>query len=375
MSTYQVLLDGTAAGDDFYDAVSVLEVEENLHLPDALRLVLPVSAVDGDLSWVGDRKIRPYANIAVTATPEGGATQCVFDGYVQSHQIHLQAGITASTVEVRAQDASVLMGLEHKAREWTGMTEGAVANSIFGEYGFTPGARNTDDDTPAHDAPGHSLMQRGTDLEFLRRLARRSGRWCRVACAGAPGVRTGVFAVPDLRAEPVTTIAMNDPEQAPVAALDFHWDVARPNSVLAAQATLTDDDPEGFTADTTDSGLPLLDARSLAEFAGRTASVRLTTGGDAADLPVRARAVLREAGWFTGARGVADISRVRVVLRVGSVVALAGVGQLLSGRYLVTGVRHTIGRNSHTMAFTLARNAVGPAAGAAGTPGLPGGIG
>ena len=87
--------------------------------------------------------------------------------------------------------------------------------------------------------------------------------------------------------------------------------------------------------------------------------------------------MLREAGWFAGCSGTAEMSRLQQVLRVGAVVAVNGVGTLLSGNYLVTSVKHTIGANNHTMAFTTSRNAVGPAAGGSGggLPSLPGGVG
>lgn len=366
MSTYQVLIDGTAVDDDFYDALGALEVEENSTLPDALRLVLPVSTVNDDLTWVGDKRIRPYANIAVVATPDGGSAQCIFDGYVLSNAVHMNAGVTSSSVEVRAQDASVLMSLSHVCREWAGMTDGTVANQIFNTYGFTPAGGNTNNDSPVHDTPNRTLMQRGTDLEFLRRLARRSGRWCRVICSDTPGQRTGYFAVPDLTASPATTIVLNDADTASVNALDFHWDVARPTQVLASQSSMTDGTATGVKADTSDSGLPALDARGLAAFAGRDTTTRLTTPGDTADLPGRAQAVLREAGWFAGCTGIAELSRLKAVLRVGNVVSVAGVGNELSGNYLVSSVRHSISTNSHTMGFTLIRNAVGPAPAAAG---------
>ncbi len=368
MSTYQVLINGTAVGDDFYDTIGGLDVEENSTLPDALKLTLPISTANSDLSWVGDTRVAPYANIAVVATPDGGSAQCIFDGYVLSHAVHLNAGITASTVEVRAQDASALMSLDHQCREWAGMTEGTVANTIFSSYGFLTAPGNTANDSPVHDSPGHTLMQRGTDLEFLRRLARRSGRWCRVACTDTPGQRTGYFAAPDLTAASAATIVLNDPATASVNALDFRWDVARPTQVLASQASMTDSDPSGVTADTDDSGLPLLSARGLSDFAGQDASVRLTTPGDSADLTGRARAVLREAGWFATCEGTAELSRIKAVLRVGTVVSVADCGAVLSGNYLVSSVRHTIATNSHTMGFTLIRNAVGLPAGGPGSP-------
>jgi hypothetical protein len=144
--------------------------------------------------------------------------------------------------------------------------------------------------------------------------------------------------------------------------LDFSWDAARPNSVAARQASLTDDDQDGFSADTSDSGLPALDAQGLSEFTGRDRTVILTAAADIAELAGRASGLLREAGWFARCEGTADVNVLKQVLRVGTVVAVEGCGSLLSGPYLVWSVRHSITTQAHAMAFTLVRNAMGAAA-------------
>jgi phage protein D len=372
MSTYQVLLNGKAVDDDFYTQLSTLEVEENADLPDAISLTLPLAAADGEVIWVADARVAPFANVAVVAVADGGTNQCIFDGYVLSHKVHLQPGITASTLEVWGQDASVLMGLEEKVREWSGLTDGAVANQIFSEYGLTPGASNTDQDSPAHTDDAHTLMQRASDIDFLRRLARRNGKWCRVACTDTPGVRTGTFAAPALTGDPAATIDLNDPAVSSVSSLDFSWDARRPSAVKASQGSLTDAAPTGTSADATNSGLPPLDARPMRAFVGRDVTVRLTAAADPAEMPGRAAAVLRDAGWFVRCEGTADLASLKTVLRVGTVVAVQGVGSILSGAYLVWRVRHSINAQTHAMAFTLVRNAVGPPpAGGSGLPGVP----
>jgi phage protein D len=358
VSKYQILVDGTAVGSDFYDALSSVEVEENADMPDALRLRFPVSTKDKDLTWVNDPKLQPFANVAVVITDEKGATQCIFDGYVLAAKVHLEAGITASTLEVTGQDASVLMQLEEKSREFVGMTHGDVANTLFGEHGFGTAAHNSEDDSPAATEETHTLMQRGSDLEFLQRLARRTSRWCRVACGATAGDRVGYFAPPHLEGDPVLVLNLNDAEKRQVKALDFVWDVARPNKVAAQQASLSD--TEAVKADTGDSGLPALDARDLRTFAGRDRTVMLTAAADDPELPGRARAVLRDAGWFASCEGTANLAVTKIVLRAADLVTIEGVGKLLSGKHLVRRVRHTITADSHEMAFTLIRNAVGP---------------
>lgn len=358
MSKYQLLLDGTAVESEVYDALSSVEVEENADVPAALRLKLPITTKGKDLTWVNDGRLKPFTNVAVVITPESGSKQCIFDGYVLSHRIHLEPGITASTLEVTAQDASVLMALEEKTREFSGMTHGEVANQIFQEYGFEAASGNTEDDSPSATEDTHTLMQRGTDGDFLARLARRTGRWCRVVCAEAAGRRTGYFAIPDLKGDSAIVLDLNTPEKSQVKALDFAWDVARPTQVTARKASFSDTEP--VNADTGDSGLPPLDARDLETFAGRSRSVLLTAAADDPELAGRARGLLREAGWFARCEGTTNLALTKIVLRVGAVVGIEGVGSLLSGNHLVKRVQHTITSNSHEMAFTLVRNAVGP---------------
>jgi hypothetical protein len=360
-ATFQFLINGDAADDDLLTVMGPLEVEENADLPGAIQVTLPVDS-DGnnDLTFVNDSRFQPFSNLAVVATADGGSDECIFDGYVLSNKLHLQKGSTGSTLQVWGQDASWLMNLEEKVKEWVDVTDGDVANSIFNDYGITPSDDNTSDDSPSHTEDTHSLMQRASDIQFLCSLARRNGKLCRVACTDTPGQRTGYFAKPDLGGDPVVTLELNDPDAWTVDALDLEWDVGRPTEVLAAQALFDDSDEDGATVDQTDSGLDLLDDRGLSDFAGKTMSVLLTAPVDAADeLTLRAQSVLREAGWFVRCSGQADVSRLKAVLRVGTVVQINGAGSLNSGKYFVWSVRHTIGKDSHKMNFVLVRNAIG----------------
>jgi len=361
--TFQFLINGSPADDQLLTVMGPIEVEENADLPGAIQLTLPVdSDGNGDLTFVNDVRFQPFSNLAVVATPDGGSDQCIFDGYVLSNKLHLQKGTTGSTLQVWGQDASWLMNLEEKIKEWVDVTDADVANSIFGDYGITPDDSNTDDDSPSHTEDGHSLMQRASDIQFLRSLARRNGKFCRVACTDTPGQRTGYFSKPSLSGDPAVTLELNDPTEWTVDALDLDWDVSRPTEVKAAQALFDDSDEDGASVDQTDSGLDLLSDRDLPTFSGKTMAVMLTAPVDAADeLTLRAESVLREAGWFVRCEGQADLSRLHAVLRVGTIVQINGAGSLNSGNYFVWSVRHTIDKQAHKMNFVLVRNAIGSA--------------
>jgi phage protein D len=219
-------------------------------------------------------------------------------------------------------------------------------------------------------------MQRASDIQFLRTLARRNGKICRVACKDRPGQRTGYFSKPNLEGDAALTLSLNDPEAWTIESLDLDWDAARPTAVVARQALFNDDDEDGVSADTSDAGLKLLGDRGLASFAGKTMKVLLAAPvDDGGELSLRAQSLLREAAWFVRCEGQADVARVGGVLRAGTLVEINGIGTLHSGKYLVWSVRHTITADSHKMKFVLLRNAVGPAAsGGGGLSGLLGSL-
>jgi len=373
-STYQFLINGTPADDKLIAVMGPLEVEENADLPGAIQLTLPVdSDGSGDLTFVNDPRFQPFVNLAVVATPAGLSDQCIFDGYVLANKLHLQKGTTGSTLTVWGQDASWLMNLEEKVKEWVDVTDADVASSIFGDYGINPASDNSDDDSPSHTEDGHTLMQRGSDIQFLRSLARRNGKLCRVSCADTPGQRTGYFARPNVQGDPVVTLELNDPDVWTVDSLNVDWDVTRPTEVQARQALFTDSDQDGVSVDETDSGLDPLSDMSLSQFAGKSMQVLLTTTvDDAQELGLRAVSLLRDAGWFVRCEGEADVARLNAVLRAGTVVQINGAGALNSGKYFVWSVRHTIDKQAHRMKFVFVRNAVGtpPSAGSSPIGGL-----
>lgn len=363
---------GGAPATDLSATIAALEIEENLDLPGAFELTLPVKlGADSDLDTVDDPRLAPFSNIAIVAKASDGQSQCLIDGYVLSQKLHLDTGVVASTLKVWGQDASWLMNVTETVKEWPNLTDGAIANSIFGNYGFTPDPGNMDDDSPAYVEQPHSLMQRTTDAQLLAQLARRSGKYARVFCTDTPGERTGWFGMPDISGDAVITLTLNDNNVATIDALDIEWDVMRPTSVSAYALLLSGASPAGSDSNT-DTGLSPLSTQDLPTFAGQTVSALLTTVvDDAGTLTNRAAAVLRDAQWFVNCRGTADAGRVGSILRVGTVVAIAAAGAMFSGDYLVWSVRHKITTEAHKMEFRLVSNAVGTPPAGGPLPGVP----
>jgi hypothetical protein len=376
--TVRLEIGGQSAPDALYNAIAQLEVEESSDQPGALLLQLPANRTSaGDLQFIGDGTFEPQTNITLTVTPgaAGSPAQCVFDGYVLSWRLHLDRASTSSTTEVWAQDASWLMNIDDQVAEWSGQTDGQVANAIFAKYGFTPADGNTLHDSPRHTPDGHTLFQRATDLQFLRGLARRGGKLCRVGCTDTPGARTGYFVNPAVAGQPVTTISLIDPNSWTVDTLDFDWDVMRPTEADSGQVDLTQSASSGTEVSTDSSGLKALGDRDYPTYLGQSSTLRLTAPADVPELSQRTTAVLAESGFFARCSGEADAERIGAILRVGDVVTIEGAGSLQSGNWLVWNVRHKYSLDSWRMSFTLVRNAMGPAAAGGGLASLAGAAG
>jgi hypothetical protein len=361
--TAQLTVGGNPVPQAFYNAISALQVEELSDQPSTLLLRLPISlTAQGDLEFVGDGTFEPFTPITFVAVGGDSQPQCLFDGYVLSWKVHLDRTATSSSIEIWAQDATWLMATADNVVEWTGLTDGEVANSIFSNHGFSPADGNTDNDSAQHTDDGHTLFQRGNDLQFLRGLARRGGKIMRVACTGTPGNRTGYFVSPSVDASPATTISLVDPNAWNVDSLEFTWDVLRPTQIQAGQVDMTQSPGQATNQTATSSGLDAMDQRDYSTYTGQTNSMILSAAADVPDLNQRATAVLADSGFFVKCTGETTTDRLKTILRVGDVVTLEGAGSIHSGNWLVWEVRSEITTQTLNMKFTLVRNAVGPPA-------------
>jgi len=359
-SKIEIALNGRPAPESLYTAMQLLEVQENADRPDAALLRLPVNrSSSGDLQYVGDGTFEPNTNVTVLLLVEGQSSQCIFDGYVLSWHLQLDRASGSSTIDVLMQDASWLMNRADKVKDWSGMTDAQVANEIFSSYAFAPAPDNIENDSPQHDPEEHSLFQRASDLQFLRGLARRNGKLCRVACTDLPGQRTGYFVTPDLGAEAAASINLSNPTGWSVDSLRFDWDVMRPTEVLASQAPLNESADEGVSGNSSSSGLAPLAARDYATYAEQEAPLLLTAAADVPELSLRSTATLSESSWFVRCRGETTVERLGRTLRVAAVVGIEGAGSLHSGNWFVWSVRHQITSTGVKLQFTLLRNSVG----------------
>src|SRR5208337_61702 len=151
-NSYRLLLGGQQADSTLYTLITAVEVDESMDMPAAIQITVPVSRSSaGDLTYIADPRFAPLAPVAVVASAGGSGAQgvatgaigavsaavgsgsappgaqCIFDGYVLAQKIHLETGITNSTLTVWGQDACWLMNQTETVREWVDVTDADVA--------------------------------------------------------------------------------------------------------------------------------------------------------------------------------------------------------------------------------------------------------
>jgi phage protein D len=345
-----IAVGGTPA-PDLSDAVWV-EVHERMGETTTYRVRYDIDVSQGDFPMLSDARLDPGSPLAVIA-PLNGKDNYLVKGPVTGQFVHFLHGVGGSYVEVQGADTSIVMDRETKAVLWADGTDSDAVTAIVGQYGYLADV----DTTPGlHPETKHTLVQRDSDLRFVRRLARRNGCLFWIDC-DATGTETAHFKRPSLDGDPVNDFDINLGTNQ-FAAVELSWEVERPTSVVAAQLNLND--KTTITGDVAQSPLNPLGAQSLADITGDTRSVPVTAPvDDAGDLQGRGEGALIEAGWFVRATCQTSVKALGAIARANTVVNLRGVGKRHSGEYYVASVRHVIDAAAHAMEIELIRNGWG----------------
>jgi hypothetical protein len=343
-----ITVDGQA--DDKLAGASWVEVTERVGEATTFRIRYDIDVGRGDIPQLGDNAFDAGRSISILVKA-GTGTECLVKGPTQGQHIHLEHGGTGSYLELRGSDSTIIMDRVAQSAVWEDVADSDVAGTILSRYGFTPDVETT---TSRHLAQKHTLIQRESDLGFIRRLARRNGFvfWVR---ADASGTETAHFKHFPLADPPLATLEINQKDRR-LDILDLRFDVERPARVDAYQLDLSNK----ATLDGSSSapGQKLLGSADLAAVGGGKdrSIVLVAPADDVGDLQARATGALDDASWFIQGSCEITLETLGALVRPHGVIVLAGAGKRHSGGYAVTGVRHTLDPARHLMEISLARN-------------------
>ena len=344
---FAVALNGQS--DEVLNRASLIEVSQYIDQETTFRIDYEVDIEDDDLPLLVDSRFDPGSELSIFAYTNEG-TVCLAKGKVHAQEIHLQHGGAGSIMTVIGADRSVEMDRQTKTTIWADVTDSEVARAILSSYGLIP---DVEDSPAGHYEDKHTLVQRDSDLRFVRRLASRNGYLFWISWDEF-GIETAHFRSPALDRDPPVSMTINA-DQPNISSLDIVWDVERPTGVVSAQLDLNavnslDGQAEG-------SPLTVLGQRDLRSIAGEQRTIHLhAPADDSGDLQSRSRGLLIDASWFLKATCETSLNLLGKVVQNHSLLEINGAGSRYSGKYYVAGVRHRIDPASHHMELTLLRN-------------------
>jgi hypothetical protein len=349
MAANLALLAAGAPADDLAAGATRVEVCERIHEPTTYRLRYQLTEQDGDFPILGDGRLAPGAELTI-GTQVGDLPSVLAKGQVFGQKLHFMHGVRESWVEVCGGDKAFEMDREVKTKVWSELAVSDAVHAILAGYGVTP---DVDPIATRHTEDTHALVQRDTDLRFVRRLARRYGHWLWFT-TDPLGITTAHFKRPALAGSQAATLKINL-DGPSLAELELEWDVERPAAAVTRQLGLGDLQP--IDGQVPRSPLRPLGALGLADVAPPRQAAFVAPVDDVGDLRARAEAALIEGGWFIRARGVTSTRALGALLRSHTLVAIDGLGKRHSGGYVAAQVRHVIDGDGHVMEFELIRNA------------------
>jgi phage protein D len=339
---------------DFFDSLLEMEVEEDHRLAAMFRIKLAMSRDDDGLwTFLDDDRVRLWKKVVITTITDDEEAELI-SGFITQIRPHLDPDENQCSLEIYGLDATCLMSLEEKIKDWPNKTDADIAREIFQSYGLTP---EVEDTSVVHDEAVATIIQRETDIQFLKRLARRNGFECFVQDD------KGFFRKPAFDDDPQQTLSIHFGPETNLVSFDARVNALRPTAVEMRQFdTIGKEVKEVVIESGEQRQLGRDGASSIAPPDGLSARLfirhAVTTGQP--EMENLCRAVFDEAEWLIEASGEVDSALYGASLRARKLAPVKGVGELFSGIYYVTSVRHVFTPDRYAQHFTARRNALAP---------------
>jgi phage protein D len=339
---------------DLYPDVTEVQATLDDDLGATFRIELSMTlAADGTWSYTDDDRFAPWTQVSVQVGFDDGPVPLV-SGYLTGTHTSFEADPGRCKVELLGSDASALLDRSERLRSWSDKTDSDIATDIFAEYGVTPVVDATD---VVHEANVSTVVQRETDLQFLRRLALRNGYECFIED------NTGYFRKPLTAAPPQGMLAVQFGAATNVVWFGVRVEAQTPGDIGMFQIDRAD--KTVLSAVASSSGLPALGADGRNDLVPdgipkARAYVAMSSTTGLREMDTLCQSIYDRGEWFVTGEGVVDGNRYGDVLRPRRSVTIKGVGERHSGVYSVTHVVHTISAGGYAQRFVAKRNGLRP---------------
>lgn len=358
------------------DALQQLEVETSTEMASVFRLRFGLAQTGfGDWDLIvpqyQETFFRPLTPVQIRVKIGIAIPVAIINGYITNQRVLYDDEGGASAMEITGMDATMLMNLQERVVSWPIPDDGAIAATVFGQYGIVP---RVSPSVPYNLDPTDMTVQRGTDIRFLRRLAQRNGFECYVRPQAQSGIDFGYFGPPtNIPGAQAAVLNVKMGAQTNVSEFKIRYDMMKPTTALSAGVDVMTRSPNGalsavppITPPPVGGPYPWGAPMGSQDATGRAIAgphplpmvLPAETGQMAAPgLAVVTQAITNRASWAIVAEGTVNADA--GVLFAGSTVNIQNARFSFNGTYYVTRVSHIFDCGAYTQKFKARRNAIG----------------
>ena len=351
--TAAIEIDETDASDIMLSLIE-MEIEEDHRLTTSFKIKLGINLLeDGSWTLLDDERLALWKKVSIKINVADEEVELI-KGYITHIKSQIAEEENNSYLILIGLDGSCLMSLEEKIKDWPNKTDSDIASEILQSYSLDA---QVDTVEVVHDESVSTIIQRDTDIRFLKRLARRNGFDCFVK-----GDK-GYFCKPVFTESPQLLLASNFGVESNLLSFEAALSALRPTKVemrqidTVAKEIVTADIQEGDQKKLGRDG-----ALSLTIPNGGSSKmfVKQTVATSQTEMENLCKALLDEGEWFLQAEGKLNTPVYGSVLQTRKLVPIKGVGEAFSGVYYVTNVKHIFTPGNYFQKFTCRRNALAP---------------
>lgn len=351
---FKVFLDKNPAPVEWLARVLSITVEQEVdHVWEAL-ITLPL-CLGEDGTWAELETDIAYERVRIELQVDADPWVPLIDGPVVGHETQLHSEPGRSQVILRVHDDSALLNLTDVVTISDGQSDSDIARLLFS----SDGVNITPENIATLNAPAHALegteVQRGTNANFLRRLAERNALHAYVLPGeSVSGESRGFFcAFPEPSETPTLPPLILLGANRNVMGFDVQNDNQEAGQYQVHSLSLSD--RGAFASTGSYENETLLGGGtpdSTTPPATRLPNPSASTGVDP-DALARAQSIA--SSYTYEATGQIYPGRYAGVLSPYQLISVQAGGTSLSGTYLIKRVRHVINRSDHTQEFTVQR--------------------
>jgi hypothetical protein len=353
---YRIYLDDKPASKDQLDQIEDITVSQAVETTWEARLMVPICTDDkGNWGGVDDGFLAEFKRLRIELDPGDGKFVALIDGPIVGADRAMSSEPGESTHTVVVMDDSVFLNREESIFVFKKKPPHAVADLIFTgveQIAETDIERDTQDST---DGQRRIQVERGTEMQVLRKLGKAHGKLAYVLPGKKPGKSIGVFKQLATKKDGLPDLVLLGADRN-VATFNATRNHMSPATVEAQ--TLSVKDKTIKKASMSSRDIDLLGQLPAMKSVAHEAKRIVPPGKDGvADPKASVLAAARKLSYGFKASGSVMGDCYQAVLSPYRVVTVKGVDATQSGDYTIESVDHKLGRSAYEQTFSLIRNA------------------